>query len=221
MTSPRHRFPLPILLLACPFLWLALPSNARAAATPMNIEQSFDVDALGNASLQIHMKLTAAQYQQWKGRYGQNPSLLKRDMSKLLSPYDIRDFNVEQKDMERHIIVSLKARGVVRYKGRGLYEMDIPKAWQGGRRIGSEYEFHYTESGGPDSIMHNTVRVKLPISAYDFGENLAEQGDKIISYHMPSQSYGRSPLLLIAAAVLIIGGLALTAVAFVLPKGSA
>jgi hypothetical protein len=183
----------------------------------VNIDQHMVVDMHGNAQVTVQMKLTAPQFQQWQMRYGQNPSLLRREMGKLVSQYDTYDFNVVKNEMERQVTVSFKVRGMIRYKGRGLFEFDVPKQWRGGQRVGGEYQFHYPESLGPNQIAQHTVKVTLPAKAGGFNEQLSEDGDKLIQYRMKvGQSGGGS---LIGAIVLLLVGAVLVGVSFVLPKG--
>lgn len=185
---------------------LALTRGASAQNNQMetiNFDQALSVDDIGNAVITIKMKLTASQFMNWQGKYGQNKSLLKRDVNKFLSMYDTYDWDVSEKQMEREITITLKAKGTVIHKGRGTYEFRVPKEWRGGERNGNVFNFNYVEDLG-GSIGQFNVKLTAPTNATNFREQLSEAGDKVIQYTIPVA--GKQTWMLTAGIVLAVLG---------------
>jgi len=178
----------------------------------VTVETSVVVEDNGDSRLSTSIEMTAQQFAGWKEKYGLNPSLLRRDMGKTMSQFETLDFKVDQNDMDREVTVSFLVKGMVVHKGGGRYEMTVPENWEGGRRVGNEYEFHYPESIDPNTIAQNSVRVTLPDDASGFREQLAEQGDKVIEYRMPRQSSGKIQLM--AGALLGVVGVVLVGLSY-------
>jgi hypothetical protein len=196
--------------------------TATAQNTPPDVLQSNEkqtIDALGDATLAIELKLTAKQYVLWKQKYGNNPSILRRDMGRLISQYETSNFDVEQDDMDRVVRVTLDAKGVVTYKGDGRFEFKVPKEWTGGQRVGNEYRFNYIQSIGPNSLMQHNVVTVLPAGASDIQDQLSEEGEKVVQYTLtrPSQGVG----WMIGAIAFGLLGIASLAFGFIGKPGAA
>ena len=85
------------------------------------------LDEIGNAKLNISMTMNAAQWQQWNGTYGSNPSALKRDLERSMPAFIVDDFKLEKDDMNRSFNLSLNAYGVCKIDKRGRWIMDTDK----------------------------------------------------------------------------------------------
>jgi len=192
----------------CMLVLLVLIASVPARADNLqtiNIDETLNVDPIGNADMVIKFKLTASQFNAWQAKYGQNSSLLKRDLSKYVSKYDTSDWDVQEKQMDREVTVSLKARGVLKYHGDGEFEFTIPKAWRGGDRTNNTYSFNYVESIGQGQIAQHTEKVILPERATNFRDATSEEGDKVIKYTLPASTGGGGWMLWLGILAMIGG----------------
>ena len=189
----------------------AFSASRAQAQEVMNIEQTIDVSELGDATFVMRMKLTASQFQEWQQRYGMNPSLLKREMSKYLTQYDITDFQLQKDEMEREITMTIKARGVTTYRGNGRTEIEFPKNWKLVDQDAHELKFNYIEPVGNGVSIQGHITTTLPQAASDISEPVpAEGGMQRITYSMPVAS--RSSMSLILGLGIVVLGLLLSGI---------
>ncbi len=185
------------------------------------MEVMVDVSPRGDAAVKYKFKFNAQQFLNWEQRYGANPSLLKREMGKTLSQYETMDYKVEENKMEREATVSFKARGMVTYKGDGVFELRVPKDWKGGERDGNNiYRFNYIQPFGNGVMAQVNAKVQLPEKSSGFSEQLSEQGEKVIQYHLPAMSSGRGGWM-IGALVIGVAGLLLIGAGIIMPNRAA
>jgi len=223
MTSylyPKNLVRVVVTAAAVGFGLLMLPAEARAEGV-MNVKQSIDVNEVGDATIVMHMSFNASQFQNWQKRYGMNPSLLKREMSKELTPYDITDFKLEKNDMDRKVTITIKARGVTTNRGNGRSEIEVPKNWRLVDQDDHELKFNYLEDVGNGVSIQGDVTTTLPKSASDISDPVpAEGGMKRITYSLPVES-GKSAMGLIPGVLLIVVGLVVALVGLAKGKGAA
>ena len=150
-----------LLLLVCGLASL----GASGPVQTLNIDETMKVSEIGDCDIAINFTLTAAQYAMWNQKYGQNPSLLRRDFGKLVSQYDTHDWKVDAKAMERQVAISLRAYGVVTHNGGGNYQFEVPKNWRGGQVNNNAVDYNYAESLGPGVLAQYNCKVILPASA--------------------------------------------------------
>jgi hypothetical protein len=204
--------PLTFLCMMCLLVLAAsVPARAEALQT-LNIDETTTIDPIGNADIVIKFKLTASQFEDWQSKYGQNSSLLKRDLSKYVSQYDTSDWDVQEKQMDREVTVSLKARGLLKYHGDGEFEFKIPKAWRGGDRSNNVYNFNYVDVGR-GGITQHSEKVILPEGATNFRDDTSEDGDKVIKYTLAPATAGGGWMLWLGILALL-GGAAIGASGF-------
>ena len=207
-----YRF-VPLLLLVV----LALAGGTARAQETMHVEQTIDVDELGDGTFKMLMTFTASQFQAWQDRFGDNPALLRRDITLNLSQYDVTGFNLEKNELDREVTITLSASGMTRYKGDGLFELDVPKNWKLANKDKNVLKFTYLEPAGMMTIQHH-VTINLPEAASDVTDpHRAEGGMQRMTYTMPVKR--DSSLMLILGIVLLVAGLAVTAVGAVKAKG--
>ena len=196
-----------------------LTAEVRAEGV-MNIKQTIDVTELGDATIVMHMSFNASQFQNWQRRYGMNPSLLKREMSKELTPYDVTDFKLDKNEMDREVTITIKARGVTTNRGNGRNEIEVPKNWRLVDQDDHELKFNYLESVGNGVSIQGDVTTTLPATASDISEPVpAEGGMKRITYQMPVKS-GGSGFGLIPGIGLAVVGLIVTVLGLAKGKSS-
>jgi hypothetical protein len=168
----------------------------------------------------MHMKFDATQFINWQQRYGMNPSLLRREVGKMLSAYDITDFQIDKNEMNREVTVTIAASGATRNMGDGLVEMDVPKEWRLINQDGPELKFNFIEPLGTGVSIQHHVTVNLPEAATDVSELFpAAGGQNRFTYRQPTGTRSSMPLVL--GIVLAAMGAGVATVGFVVkPKGA-
>jgi len=198
------------------FLVLMIGNIAFCSANNIAEEMTFDIKDNADVVCHIKYQLNAKQYVAWKSQFGNNPALLKRQITNFISQYEITNFKVDENAVERQIDISLLVKGMVRNKGEGVYEFSVPKDWKGGEKIERGFQFHTTKVTGLDSVMDINLKVLLPAQATVSNENIAAENDKVILYRLRNLMYANlsgniiliiSPILLLAGALLIFIGL--------------
>lgn len=185
----------------------AFPASTQAAEGVMDLDQTIDVNELGDATIVIRMSFNASQFQAWQQRYGMNPSLLKREMAKEMTPYDITDFKLDKNDMDREVTLTIKARGVTTYRGNGRSEIEVPKSWRLVDQDEHELKFNYLESTGNGVMVQGHITAILPVTATDISDPVpAEGGMKRITYVLPVAEASSTGLVLgiVLAAVGVV-----------------
>lgn len=192
-------------LLTLVFLLAALAARVVTAQTLLNIDQTMNVGENGDGKCTFRMTFTAAQFQNWQAKYGQNVSLLKRDMGKTVSQYETANWRVDVNQMEREVVITFDAVGVTVYKGNGTYEFTVPKAWRGGDRNGTSFTYSYVEALGPSLQSHNTIRLNLPATASGFKDSQSETGETVIAYKLPVKAARPAWLLMAGTGGVVLG----------------
>lgn len=97
---------------------------ASAQEEVKGLKQTFDItiDNIGNAVVEVSMKLNAAQWDMFKRNIGNNTSILKREMEKALPKYFLTDFNYSEDAMERSYKMKFKTAGMVSINKNGKWE---------------------------------------------------------------------------------------------------
>jgi hypothetical protein len=189
-----------------------------AAVETLPVKMVISLDALGDAEITFEMEMSAKQWQAWKQQYGENPSLLRRDMGQFVSAYAVDDFDLDQDDMDRRMTMTIKASGVARHLGDGRYELELEPEMKTGEIIdgGREVRFDYTQSNGPGSVMLMDQIVKLPDGATGVEQSTDSTGTPVIEYQVPIDfgGGGGSIVLLVLGILLTVGGLAVLPIAF-------
>jgi hypothetical protein len=177
---------------------------AQGDVETLNIDQSLTVDRIGDGVMVLKFTLTAAQFQNWQGKYGQNQSLLRRDLVKFVSQFETHDWSVDQNQMDRVVKISCKIKGGVVYKGNGRFEFRVPKQWRGGDRAGTTFSYNFVQSSG-GMVVQNNVKLTLPEGASRFSMDNSETGERIIQYILPVA--GSSVALMWGGAAALLTGL--------------
>jgi hypothetical protein len=202
------------ILLSAALAPLALPAPELQT---INVDQTLTVDRIGDGVMTIKLTLNGAQFQNWQSKYNENQSLLKRDMHKYVSQYEISAWDMQTNHMDRVVTITCKVKGAILYRGDGLFEFRVPKAWRGGERHESAFSFNYVEPAGPNTVSQTNVRLVLPGAAYNFADDKAETGDRIILYHLSVGGNG-AWMLWGGIAILLLGLSALGYAFFVLRR---
>jgi hypothetical protein len=100
------------LLLSAFFVQFFLPGNAQEVLKGFKQTIDFTVDELGDATVEVYMKLNASQWDMFKRSLGNNVSILKRSMETALPKSYLTDFSYAEEPMERAYKVKFKALGI-------------------------------------------------------------------------------------------------------------
>ncbi|MEM7809532.1 MAG: hypothetical protein AAF561_15595 [Planctomycetota bacterium] len=215
----KHLF----LFVVAALLLLVATARAQVGQTqvmPMTID--IELDELGDATIRFQMTMNAQQWQGWKQQYGDNPSLLRRDMGQFVSQYVVDDFDLDQDDMDRTMVMTIKARGVARHRGDGSYELELEPGMGSGNEQdnGTTFIYNYTQEEDAGVLMTVTQTIKLPEDVEDASERTDSAGRPVLAYEVDVDTGSGGGFLTIAGIVLLVLGLAVVPFAFVGGKSS-
>jgi hypothetical protein len=191
-----------------PLILLSIAFAAAAVAAPqletINIDQTLTVDPVGDGVLTLKYTFNGEQFQIWQEKYGQNASLLKRDMSQYVSQYEAYGWDMQENQMDRIVTVTCKFKGGMLYRGGGIFEFRVPKAWRGGTRHDNTFLFNFVQPIADGVVAQNNITLILPGAASDFSDDKSETGDRVIRYRLPVGGMG-AWLLWVGLAALVAG----------------
>jgi hypothetical protein len=199
-----------------PFVALVPFALQAQELSTVSVDQTLTIDRIGNGVMTLKLTLDGGQFQNWQSKYGQNQSLLKRDMYRYVSQYEISGWDMQTNQMDRIVTISCKLKGAILYRGDGLFEFRVPKSWRGGERHENIFSFNYVQSAGR-GVTQTNVRLVLPSAAYNFADDKAETGDRIIRFHL-SVGGNAAWVLWVGIALLLLGLAALGYAFFVLRR---
>lgn len=180
-------------------------AQIQAAPTVVNMNIRSTVDTMGDGEVKLELKMNAQEWSGWKQQYGSNPSLFKRDMFKLFSQYELTDFELEQDDMNRKAVVTIRGKGMAVYQGDGVYELELGKDMSDGEMIDGEYRVTYTEPQGPNTISLINHRITTPEGAKNVEMATSSKGEKVLRYELDTDQAGL-PWKLISLIFALVGG---------------
>ncbi len=187
-------------------------SFAQQNLEKIKMELDFSIDRVGNAVITYKQSATAAQWKILNQTIGQNPSLLKRDLQHQLSAYELYDFSFKKDDMNRTFILTFKAKGVARYKGNGLWDIDVEKEFSP-KKI-SEKDWYFTTISTEGNVVYEGhISVKLPEGVEKSEITVDEFGRRVLRYRLPPEK--KFPIYLLAGGITAILGLSLIGASFV------
>jgi hypothetical protein len=169
------------------------------------------IDGLGNVDVTMKFVLPAQEWDTWRQNYGQNPSLLRRDLQHQFSAMVLKDFAVENDDMNRTAIVKFKGEANAEYKGNGVWEAELERGARSVKVSDTHWQFTRmsTEGGIP---VQQTFRINLPDGARNSAEATDEFGTPVLRYELGGGR--RFPTLLIGAIASAALGLLLVVTGF-------
>src|SRR5690606_17480215 len=116
-----------IIYLLFAFFSINATANAQNGnQDPTSITQEIDyyLDDLGNAKMEIKMKMNAQQWQAFKASpVASNPTIFKRDMERQMAAYLLEDIKTELKENDRQSVTSMVAKNTAVYKGNDKWEV--------------------------------------------------------------------------------------------------
>lgn len=213
---------LPCALLGALLLPLTSASSIRqipSGPTVIEMDMRADLDELGNGQLTLVLDMNATQWAGWQQQYGGNPALFRRDLQKIVSQYDVTDFQLQQDAMDRRITVTIDANAMAHHLGEGVYEFSTTKEMGEAELVNGELRYSYTQSDGPDSITLIDQRLAPPSGAKDVVQTTNGLGEQVVRYAVTPPG-GQGPWMILSVLSAVIG-LGLLAAGQMLPKTEA
>ena len=99
--------------------------SAQEEVKGMKQRLEINVDELGDAEINLIMKLNASQWDIFKKTIGNNPAYLKREIIKGMPAFYLTDFKYEEDPMERTYKMSMKGLGAVEVNENGKWESNL------------------------------------------------------------------------------------------------
>jgi len=164
------------------------------------------LDEIGNAKINISMTMNAAQWQQWNGTYGTNPSALKRDMERSMPAFILDDFKLDKDDMNRSFNLSLNAYGVCKIDKRGRWIMDTD---QKDAQLTELTEHKYMLVSSPPEFggtIQQTYIIEFPEEAEGIKIDKDSFGKSIFEFEMENPSSSLNLIRTSGLILLIVGG---------------
>nr|WP_321232827.1 hypothetical protein [uncultured Psychroserpens sp.] len=164
------------------------------------------IDEIGNAKINISMTMNAAQWQQWNGTYGANPSALKRDMERSMPAFIVDDFKLDKDDMNRSFNLSLNAYGVCKIDKRGRWIMDTD---QKDAQLTELTEHKYMLVSSPPEFggtIQQTYMIEFPKSAHKIKVDKDSFGKSIFEFEMDNPSSSFNLMRWSGLLLIIVGG---------------
>ncbi len=173
------------------------------------------VDNKGDATITYTQKATAMQWKNLMKIYGNNPALLKREIIESLPAYDLSDFSFQKKEMDREFVFTFKAKGVVKYRGEGIWEFEYDKNATPQKLTENKWFFINSESDG-NTIYEYNISLTLPEKAKNTQLAQNEFGKSVLRYTLKPEK--QISWWTISGILLIIAGFITIIVTFTLIK---
>lgn len=178
-------------------------SNSKSQEVVQGLKQIFDItmDDLGNANIEVSMKLNASQWDMYKRNIGNNTSILKRLMEKALPKYYLSDFNYTEDQMDRSYKMKFKVLGLCTTNRNGQWESQLESKNPDVTKL-SDKEFVMTQdimSGG--MLVQQTQKIHLPSDVSGAKIEKDSFGKAIMTY---STGTGLLPKVITITGILLV-----------------
>lgn len=192
-----------ILIIIIVFSALAIYSYAQEEVK--GLKQIFDItmDDVGNAKIEVSMKLTASQWDVFKKNMGNNTSIMKREMEKAMPKYYLSDFNYSEDQMERIMKIKFNALGLTKINEQGIWEAKLDTKDPDFTKL-SDREFVINSTMiNNGMLMQATQKIHLPSGASDARIDKDSFGKAVLTYKTGSSGGGK--MLTYGGIALILG----------------
>ena len=180
--------------------------HTQAQEVVQGLKQTFDItmDDLGNAEVQVSMKLNASQWDAFKRNIGNNTSVLKRGMVEALPKYYLTDFNYSEEQMDRTYKMKFKVLGLCTTNKNGKWEAELESKNPDITKL-SDREFVMTQDMMSDGMLiQQTQKLHLPSGASGAKVEKDSFGKAVLTY---STGAGLLPTIInITGLLLIVAG---------------
>lgn len=172
-------------------LAINITTVGNAQEVVQGLKQVFDItpDNIGNALVEVSMKLNAQQWDMFKRSTGNNTNIFKRNMEKALPKYYLTDFNYSEDQMDRSYKIKFKVLGLSYLNKDGLWESKLEVKNPDVTKL-SDKEFVLTQDvllNG--TLIQQTQKVHLPSSAKDAKIDKDSFGKAVLHYSTSTGSF--------------------------------
>ncbi len=175
--------------------------------TGLNQELDFHIDKLGDANLELRMKMTAAQWQAFKASaVAKNPGIFKRDMERQMSSIILEDLKTELDEDTRTSTTKIKARGMAQYKGDGKWEVKMDMKNPNVTKVSDNCYLLTGNLVSGGVLIQQLQKIFLPDDASDIKQDTDTFGNAIITYRLNTEP-SKFSIPTIAGILLMLGGI--------------
>lgn len=194
---------------SCILLCVLINTYAPAQQEVKGIKQIFDfhVDDLGNAMIEVSMKLNASQWDMFKRNIGNNTSILKREIEKALPKYYLSDFNYSEDAMARSYTLKFKALGLASINSAGRWESKLETKDPDITKLSDREFVVNTDVMTNGMLIQQTQKIHLPESASDAKIEKDSFGKAIMTYSSGENTMSKAST--IGGILLILAGVVL------------
>lgn len=185
---------------------IILSSNAMAQEVKGQ-KQVIDmtIDDLGNASVSVSMKLSAAQWGAFKANVGGNTYSLKRTMEDGLPKYFLTNFNYTEEPMERSYTMKFDVKGFVSNDKNGKWTAKLESKDPNITKL-SDREYLINEDMMTDNgiFLQQTQKIHLSARASNSKIEKDSFGSAILTYTIGTPM--KNTIITVLGVLLILGG---------------
>jgi hypothetical protein len=165
-------------------MWVVSSTNAAAQQEVKGMKQVFDfhVDELGNAMIEVSMKLNASQWDMFKKSIGNNTSILKREIEKALPKFYLSDFNYTEDAMDRSYKLKFKALGLASINSNGRWESKLESKDPDITKLSDKEFVINTDMMVNGMLIQQTQKIHLPETASDAKIEKDSFGKAVMTY---------------------------------------
>lgn len=195
-------------ILVCFVCFQSFIYTAKAQEEVKGIKQIFDItmDELGNAAVEVTMKLNASQWDMYKKNIGNNTSIIKRSMETALPKYFLSGFNYSEDQMERTSKIKFNLTGLTTVNANGKWEGKLDSKDPDVTRL-SDREFVITSDMMMNgALFQMTQKIHLPPGAKGAKIEKDSFGKAVLTYSTGGGIMSKATLF-IGIALILAGGL--------------
>lgn len=181
---------------------------AQQQYDPTSVTQEVDyvIDELGDAQMELRMKMTAAQWINFKSSMvAQNPTVFMRNLERSMTGMLLEDFKNELNESSRSSVTKLKARNMATYKGDGKWELKLELKDPNITKI-SDHVYLLSGnllSGG--GVIQQLQKLFFPTQATNIKQDTDTYGNAIFTYQLHVEKSQVNFLLFIGIALILLG----------------
>jgi hypothetical protein len=164
-----------------------------------------EIDAVGNAKIDVSMTMNAQQWQVWIANLGNNPAALKREVERSMPAYFLDDFKLEKDEMNRSFNLSLNAYGVCEINKRGVWTIDTD---QKNANLTELTSHKYMLVSSPEELggtVQQTFTISFPPEAENIEIDKDALGNTIFKFDMENSAGGMNLMLLGGIFFMVVG----------------
>lgn len=177
-------------------------------AEKITYQIDFRCNKVGDAKVIWKQQATAIQWKLLMQRYGNNPALLKKEVISSLPNYQLSNFQFKKDEMNRAFIFSFDAKGIVRYRGNGIWQFEYEKDMTPRKINNHTWLFSNTEADG-NFIDEEFITLILPKEIKNAHLSKNEFDDPVLEYYLKPSFIHSFSLVSIVGILLIVVGLIL------------